>query len=108
MDSFEHLGSAGADYVDTGFASLAAVAKRLQDITLEATAYSRRTAAAGSAALEELASAGSLESACEIQARHAKAAYEALVAEATRMSGLYADLARDAYKPFEQAATGAR
>jgi hypothetical protein len=32
---------------------------------------------------------------------HAKSAYEGFVAQATRMSELYADMAKEIYKPFE-------
>ena len=37
-----------------------------------------------------------------------KNAYEAFVAEATKISELYADLAKDAYKPFESAVAQAK
>ncbi len=37
----------------------------------------------------------------EIQADYAKTAYEGFVAQATKISELYADLAKETYKPFE-------
>ena len=36
-----------------------------------------------------------------MQSDYAKSAYETFVAEATKLSELYADLAKEAYKPFE-------
>ncbi len=43
----------------------------------------------------------SLEKAIEIQTDYAKSAYEGFVSQATKMGELYADLAKEAYKPFE-------
>ena len=42
-----------------------------------------------------------LEKAIEIQTAYAKTAYEGFVAQATKMGELYADLAKESYKPFE-------
>jgi hypothetical protein len=36
-----------------------------------------------------------------VQTDYAKSSYESFVAEATKLGELYADLAREAYKPFE-------
>ncbi len=43
----------------------------------------------------------SLDKAIEVQTEYAKSAYEGFVAEATKLGELYADLAKEAYKPFE-------
>ena len=43
----------------------------------------------------------SLDKAMEIQTDYVKSAYEGFVAQATKVGELYADLAKDAYKPFE-------
>ncbi len=43
----------------------------------------------------------SLEKAIELQTEYAKTAYEGFVAEATKISEMYADLAKESYKPFE-------
>ena len=55
----------------------------------------------GSAAVEKLLAVDSIEKAVAVQTDYAKAAYEGFVAEATKMAELYADMAKDAYKPFE-------
>ena len=47
--------------------------------------------------------AKSVEKAMEVQSEYLKSAYEDFVAEATKLGGLYADLAKEAYKPFESA-----
>ena len=43
----------------------------------------------------------SFEKAIEIQTDYAKQTYEGFVAEATKLGELYAELAKEAYKPFE-------
>ena len=45
----------------------------------------------------------SLEKAMEVQTDYVKSAYEGFVSEATKLSTLYSDLAKETYKPFETA-----
>ena len=51
--------------------------------------------------MERLFVAKSHEQAIEIQIDFAKTAYEAFIAEATKIGGLYVDLVKEAHKPFE-------
>lgn len=101
MQSFEDASKAGKEFMDTGLKSFAALSKNAQAIAVEATDYSKQAFEAGSTAFEKLASAKSLDKAVEIQTDYAKQSYEGFVAQATRMGELYAEMARDAYKPFE-------
>lgn len=101
VQSFEDAGKIGKEFVDTGLKSFASLSKNVQAITAEATEYSKKAYEAGAAAFEKLSSAKSLDKAFEIQTDYAKQAYEDFVAQATRMGELYAEMARDAYKPFE-------
>jgi hypothetical protein len=43
----------------------------------------------------------SLDKAIEVQTEYAKTAYEGFVAKASKIGELYADLAKETYKPFE-------
>ena len=45
--------------------------------------------------------AKSLEKAMEVQSEYLKSSYEDFVAQSTKLSELYTDLAKEAYKPFE-------
>jgi hypothetical protein len=45
----------------------------------------------------------SVEQAIEIQSRYAKKAYDAYIAEVSKLGEMYVSLARSAYKPFETA-----
>lgn len=91
----------GKEFADSGLKSLASLSKGAQALAVEATDYTRKSFENGSAFVEKLLSAKSIDNAIEIQTDYAKQAYESFVAEATRFGELYADLARDAYKPFE-------
>jgi hypothetical protein len=98
---FEDAGKFGKEFVDTGLKSFASLSKGFQSIAVEASEYSKKSFETGSAALEKLIAAKSLEKAIEIQTDYAKQAYEGFVAQATKIGELYAEVAKDAYKPFE-------
>jgi hypothetical protein len=91
----------GQDYLDNSLKGFATFSKGLQAIAVETTEYTKKSFEAGSAALEKLYAAKSLESALEVQNAYAKSAYEAFVAQATKVSEMYADLAKDLYQPLE-------
>src|SRR4051812_36243222 len=99
--TFEDAGKFGKEFMDNGLKSVATFSKGFQAIAVETTEYAKKSFETGSAALEKLVAAKSLEKAIEVQADYAKSAYEAFVAEATRISDLYAEMFKDTYKPFE-------
>lgn len=108
IQTFDDAGKAGKEFMDTGLKSFAALSKNMQAITVEATEYSKKAFESGSAAAEKLVSAKSLDKAFEIQTDYARQAYDGFVAQATRMTELYAEMAKEAYKPFESAVAKAR
>lgn len=99
--TFEDAGKFGKEFMDTGLKSFASLSKGFQAIATEATEYSKKSFETGSAAIEKLVAAKSLEKAIEIQTDYAKQAYESFVAQATKLGELYAEVAKDAYKPYE-------
>ena len=99
--TFEDAGKFGKEFLDTGLKSFASLSKGAQAIAVEATEYTKKASRPAAPRVEKLVSAKSLEKAIEIQTDYAKQAYEGFVAEATKISELYAELAKDAYKPFE-------
>ncbi|MCI5077002.1 phasin family protein [Oricola sp.] len=101
MKSFEDANTMGKEMMDHSLKSYAAMTKGVQAIASEATDYSKKSYEDGVAAFEKLAASKSIEKAMEIQTDYVKSAYESFVAEATKMGELYADLAKEAYKPFE-------
>jgi hypothetical protein len=56
-------------------------------------------------AFEQLLRAKSFEQVIEVQSQYARMAYEAHVAELTKLGEMYADLTRNAYKPVEKIVT---
>ena len=101
VKNFEDLQQVSKENIDIAMKSVGAVSKSAQAIAVEVADYSKKTFEQGSAALEKLFGVKSLEKAIELQTEYAKTAYEGFVAEATKIGELYADLAKESYKPFE-------
>ena len=77
------------------------VSMGVQAIAAETADYSKKSFEEGSAALEKLLGAKSLEKAIEIQTAYAKTAYEGFVAQATKMGEIYVNLAKETSKSVE-------
>ena len=75
----------------------------IQDIGAQVNSYSKQAFADATGTFEKLVGAKSLEQVVEIQSQAAKKAYDSWVAEASKISEMYASVARDAYKPVEKA-----
>ena len=89
--------------MDSAMTSFSAWTKGAQAITTEVADYSKKSIEGSAAAWEKLAGAKSLEKAIEVQSEFVKASYQDFVAEATKLGELYADFAKEIYKPFEGA-----
>jgi hypothetical protein len=101
LKNVDEMQKFGKDNVEATMKSLGAASKGLQAIAAEVTNYSKKSFEDGTAAVERLLGAKTLEKAIEIQSEYAKTAYEGFVTQATKMGELYADVAKEAYKPFE-------
>jgi phasin family protein len=99
----EEMQKMGKDSMESMMSSLGAWTKNAQAIAAEITDYSKKSVEDSAAAWERLLGAKTLEKAVEIQSDYLKSSYEDFVAEATKLGELYADFAKDAYKPFEGA-----
>jgi hypothetical protein len=91
----------GKEHFDAAVASAGTFTKGVQAIATAVSDYSRKSFEDGSAFVEKLASVKSFDKAIEVQTDYTKSAYEALIAESARIGELYADLAKEAYKPVE-------
>lgn len=100
-ETFEELGKYGKQFAVSGLDSVAGLSKGAQAIAAATSDYTSRSVEEGAATFERLLSAKSLEEALDVQSQYLKRAYEGFVAETTTIGNLYADLAKDAYKPFE-------
>jgi phasin family protein len=91
----------GKEGMDMAMASFGAWTKNAQAIATELTDYSKKYFEDSAAAMEKLMGAKSLETAMAVQSEYLKASYESFVAQSSKISELYAGLAKEAYKPFE-------
>lgn len=98
FDEFQKYGSEGMDAVLKQFG---AVSKGVQAIATEVADYSKEAFETTAAATEKLFGAKSLEKAIEVQSDFLKTSYEGFVARSGKFSELYADLAKETYKPLE-------
>jgi phasin family protein len=89
--------------METAMSSFGALSKSAQALAVEVADYSKKSIEGSAAAWERLLGAKTIETAMEVQSDYVKTAYQDFVAEATKIGGLYADLAKEAYKPFEGA-----
>jgi hypothetical protein len=81
--------------------SFDAVTKSTQAIATEIADYTKRSFESGAKTMENLVGAKTLDKAIEVQTEYAMSAYEGYVAHATKLGELYANLAKEASKPYE-------
>ena len=101
VKTIEDLQQVGKENVDVALKSFGALSKSGQAIAVEVADYSKKSFEDGTAAIEKLFGVKSFDKAIEVQTEFAKTAYEGFVAEASKIGELYADLAKESYKPFE-------
>lgn len=101
LQNFEDIQKVGKDNLELAVKSFGTVSKGVQAIAVEVADYSKKSFEEGTATAEKLFGAKTLDKAVEIQSDYFKSAYESFVAQATKMGELYADLAKETYKPYE-------
>ena len=101
INGFEDFQKLGKENMDQAMKSFGSFNKGFQALATEMADYSKKSLEDGASTFEKLMSAKSLDKAFEIQTDYVKNSYEGFVAQATKVGELYADLAKDAYKPFE-------
>jgi phasin family protein len=101
VKNFEDLQQVSKENMEVTMKSAESLSKGAQAIATEVADYSKKAFEDGSAMLEKLFGVKSLEKAIELQTEYAKTSYEGFVAKATKISEMYAGLAKESYKPFE-------
>ena len=101
LTNFDDIQKLGKENMDVAMKQFGTVSKGWQAIATEFADYSKKSFEEGSAALEKLFGAKSLEKAIEVQSEYVKGAYEGFVAQTTKFGELYTDLAKETYKPLE-------
>ena len=101
VKNFEEFQQVSKENIDLAMKSVSSVQKSAQAIAAEIADYSKKSFEDSTALMEKMFGAKSFEKAIEVQTEYAKAAYEGLVAETTKLGEMYSALAKETYKPFE-------
>ncbi|MGO4717219.1 phasin family protein [Bradyrhizobium sp. 2TAF24] len=98
VEDFQNFGK---EQYEAALASVNGVTKGYQAIATAYADYSKKSFEDTSSFVEKLTGVKSVEKALELQTEFTKSAYETFVAESKKIGELYADLAKEVYKPFE-------
>ena len=108
IKNFDDLQKIGQTNMDTAMKLMGEWSKGWQAIAAEMNDYTKRSFEEGTAAFEKLMAAKSMEQAVEIQSNYAKRAYDGYIQQMSKISTMYVDLAKEAYRPMEKALQNAR
>ena len=103
MFNFDEASHKSKEAMDAMLKNYSAVTQGFQAIATEAADFSKKSFEESVAHVEKLAGVKSIEAAVELQTAFVKASFDKMVAEATKISELYADVAKTAYAPFQTA-----
>lgn len=102
-NNFEDVQKMSKDQMEQFSTSAASVARGFQAIATETTDYSKRALENTSSHMEKLLGARSIDTAIQLQSEFAKSTVEGFVAQATKISEIYRDMAKEAFRPVEAA-----
>lgn len=103
MKAYEDIQKSGQENFDAAVKSFGEVNKGVQAIAGEVTDYTKKSIEEGTEAFEKLLGVKSVEQAIDVQTSYAKKAYDNYVSQVTKIGEMYADIAKEAYKPVEAA-----
>lgn len=101
MSNYDEAGNANKETMDNAMRSFSAMTKGFQEIAAETTEFTKRSYEQSARMFEQLAQTRSLDKVLEVQNDYAKTAYQSWVSQATKIGGIYTDIAKEVYKPFE-------
>lgn len=101
IKSFEDIQVFGKEGVEAYVNSATAMTKGMQSIATEAVDFSRKSFEQNAAVFEKVVAAKSIDKAMEVQQGYAKDMFEAYVGQLNKFGEMYANAAKEAYKPFE-------
>jgi hypothetical protein len=97
----EEIQQYGKEQFETAVASAGTFQRGFAAIATTVGDYTKKSLEDGNAFVGKLAGVQSLDKAIEAQTEYVKSAHETFIAESQKVAGLYADLAKQAFKPFE-------
>ncbi len=101
IKSFEEIQAFGKEGLEAYVTSATAATKGMQSIATEAVDFSRKSFEQNAAVFEKVLAAKSIDKAMEVQQGYAKDAFETFVSQFNKFGEIYANAAKEAYKPFE-------
>jgi hypothetical protein len=101
--NFDDFQKFGKQQFDAATVSASTWSKGIQQIATEASDYSKKSFEASQGLFEKLVGAKSVDKVIELQTEYAKNAYESFVAQTTKMGEICTGLAKEAFKPVEEA-----
>jgi hypothetical protein len=101
--NIEEIQKLNKNQIEIVSAAASTFAKGLKQLADETAEYAKKQYEASSSAAEKFLGAKSLEDKIAIQTDFAKTTIEGFVAQATKVGALYTDLAKDAFRPFQEA-----
>ena len=101
MFKVEDIQSYGKEQYETAVAHATTVQNGLSAIVSAYGDYAKKSYEDGKSFAEKLSGVKSLDKVLEAQSEYAKTAYETFVADSQKIAGLYTDLAKQTFKPFE-------
>ena len=101
MVKVEDMQQYGKEQLETVVASATTLQQGMQAIASAYGDYTKKSFEDTKSMVEKLSGVKSLDKAIEVQTEFAKSAYETFVAESQKFAGLYSDLAKQTFKPFE-------
>jgi phasin family protein len=101
MVKVEDIQQYGKEHLETVVASATTLQNGIQTIATAYGDYTKKSFEDTKSYVEKMSGVKSLDKAIEVQTDFAKSAYETFVAESQKIAGLYTDLAKQTFKPFE-------
>lgn len=108
IKGFEDFQKLGQTNMDAAMKMFGEMTKGWQAIAAEYSDYTKRTFEDGTSTLEKLMSAKSLEQAMDIQSKYVKRSYDEYMHQLAKVGAMYAELAKEAYRPMERMMQQAR
>ena len=101
MVKVEDIQNYGKEHLETVAASASVLQSGVQAIATAYGDYAKKSFEDTKSFVEKLSGVKSLDKAVEAQTEFARSAYETFVAESQKIVGLYSDLAKQTFKPYE-------
>jgi phasin family protein len=99
--SIEDLQKFSKEQFDAAAQSATAFSNGFQQLLAETTEFSKKSFETNTDAVQKLFGSRSVDRAFQVHMDYTKAAYESMIAESSKISGIMSSTAQDVFKPLE-------